>query len=160
MATDHPIIKPPKHPIDHVYPLRRRRGRVEPFPTIYYLTDAGLVHRLSELERRQGVKQMEQRLRADPEAMGRFHDDHAAYRDERWRMLTEADRRLVAASASLRRAFAGGVAGVADFDHVKCLHAHYAYHLARQMAGSQPTLLSSWIDEALPELAYRETTSL
>ncbi|MEM8738419.1 MAG: DUF501 domain-containing protein [Planctomycetota bacterium] len=126
----------PPHPaVERVYPLRRPSGRVEPFPTIYYLRDAGLMRAMSELERHHHVREIERRLAEDAELMAAYHADHAAYRDTRWAMLTEPDRAAVEASPSLRRSFRGGIAGIADFNYVKCLHAQYAYHLARGEQG-------------------------
>lgn len=128
--------------------MRTRRGKLEPFPTIYYLHDPGLLRDLSELERHNAVGRLEAIIAADPELREKFHADHAAYRDERWAMLTDVDRRLVEGSPNLLKTFQGGVAGIADFDRVKCLHAHYAYHLARQPDG---TALGKQIDSLLPD---------
>jgi len=50
-------------------------------------------------------------------------------------MLTDADRAIVEASPSLSRSFRGGIAGIANLDTVKCLHAHMAHHLARRDQG-------------------------
>ena len=135
---------------DTVYPLRYTAdGTPTPFPTIYWLNDAELLHRLSELERQNHVGRFEQRLAEDAELMTAYHADHAAYRDARWAMLTAADRAVVEASPSLSRSFRGGIAGIANFDTVKCLHAQYAHHLAVRDRGG--TTLGRLIDELLED---------
>ncbi|MEO0515042.1 MAG: DUF501 domain-containing protein [Planctomycetota bacterium] len=147
MPADRPIAKSPNHQIDTVYPLRHFPDHVEPFPTIYYLTDPALLHAMSELERQQFIGRFEQRLRDDADLMAAYHADHVQYRDTRWAMLTDADRAIVEASASLSRSFRGGIAGIANFDTVKCLHAHYAHHLAAAPTGG--TTIGRLIDEQL-----------
>ncbi|MEM7626356.1 MAG: DUF501 domain-containing protein [Planctomycetota bacterium] len=132
-----------------VYPLRLTADDTPtPFPTIYWLTDPGLDHQLAELERQNFVGQFEQRLAKDAQLMAAYHADHAAYRDTRWAMLTAEDRATVEASPSLTRSFRSGIAGIANFDTVKCLHAQHAYHLARREAGG--TTLGRLLDELLP----------
>ena len=147
MPSDRPITKSPNLQIDTVYPLRHFPDRVEPFPTIYYLTDPALVHAMSELERQQFIGRFERRLADDAELRAAYHADHERYRDTRWAMLTENDRQLIEQSASLSRSFRGGIAGIANLDTVKCLHAHYAHHLATAEAGG--TTVGQMIDEQL-----------
>ena len=47
---------------DLVHPLKNSGDRVEPFPTIYYLTDPDLLRAISELERQNFIGKFEQRL--------------------------------------------------------------------------------------------------
>ncbi len=128
-----------------MYPLRSEAGRAVPFPTIYWLLDAALVRDLSELERLGGVGRLERAIAGDRALRAAYHADHGRYRQRRWAMLTDADRAAVEASPSLARAFRGGIAGIANFDAVKCLHAQYAYHLAEASRGG--TVAGRWIDE-------------
>ncbi|MEO1237102.1 MAG: DUF501 domain-containing protein [Planctomycetota bacterium] len=120
-----------------VYPLRfADDDTAQPFPTIYWLTDPDLDRRLANLERLGHIARLQQQLADDPALRAAIHADHAAYRDARWAMLTPEHRALVERSPSLLRTFRGGVAGTADFDHIKCLHAHYAHHLATDQPGT------------------------
>ncbi|MEM6853160.1 MAG: DUF501 domain-containing protein [Planctomycetota bacterium] len=132
---------------DLVYPLRHFPDRVEPFPTIYYLTDPDLLRAISELERQNFIGKFEQRLADDDALHAAYHADHEQYRDTRWAMLTDADRAIVEASPSLSRSFRGGIAGIANLDTVKCLHAHYAHHLATAESGG--TTVGQMIDQQL-----------
>ena len=138
----------PPDAVETVYPLvhrRNRPGRVEPFPTIYYLRDPDLVQAMSELERLGHTQRFQERLAEDVQLMAGLHADHAAYRDQRWAMLTLADRDRVRGSASMSRSFRGGIAGIANFDRIKCLHAHYAHHLATAHRGG--TTIGRLIDD-------------
>ena len=104
--------------------------RREPFPTLYWLRDPDACRRMGELERRGGVREVERRIAADVRRRHAFAKDHARYRDTRWETLTPADRAWVRAQPALRAALAGGIGGIADFARVKCLHLHWAHHLA------------------------------
>ncbi|MGH2641190.1 MAG: DUF501 domain-containing protein [Actinomycetota bacterium] len=82
-----------------------------PFPTIYWLTCPAAVRSVSRLESEGWIA----RLADDPELAERIEVAHAAYASERGRMAAGAERW-------------GGVGGTGK--GLKCLHAHYAYHLA------------------------------
>ncbi len=82
-----------------------------PFPTIYWLTCPTAVKSVSRLESDGWIA----RLGDDPELAERIEQAHAAYASERGQMAAGAERW-------------GGVGGTAH--GLKCLHAHYAYHLA------------------------------
>jgi len=124
------------------YPLRHPTPDTPtPFPTIYWLTDPALDHALADLERRGIIRQLGTMLHAEPDLLETFRADHQRYRAQRWAMLTAADRAIVEASPSLLRTFRGGVAGIADFDTIKCLHAHAAHHLADPQGNTIARLL-------------------
>jgi exopolyphosphatase/guanosine-5'-triphosphate,3'-diphosphate pyrophosphatase len=82
-----------------------------PFPTIYWLTCPAAVKTVSRLESEGWIS----RLVEDPELAEGIDEAHAAYASERGEMATGAERW-------------GGVGGTGY--GLKCLHAHYAYHLA------------------------------
>jgi len=122
--------------IETVYPLRRAAdGTPQPFPTIYWLTGPALDRAIADLERRAAIGRVEQVIRDDEQLLRQFRADHERYAAQRWAMLTDADRAAVEASQALSRTFRGGVAGIADFSTVKCLHAHAAHHLADLATG-------------------------
>ena len=142
-----PLVQKPRTAVETVYPLRHTPTGPTPFPTIYWLYEPSLIHVLSELERRGGVRQLEAAIQEAPALRAGYHADHEQYRAARWAMLTDADRRIVDASPSLARAFRGGIAGIANPDAVKCLHAQYAFHLAETTRGG--TVAGRWIDAVL-----------
>ncbi len=145
-------MPPSPSPIEIIYPLRFPRaashaapesakGLVSsppprPFPTIYWLHDPALIRRLSELERLGHIRRLERRIAEDAELRAAYHADHEAYRSARWAMLTPEHRALVQGSPTVLKAFRGGIAGIANFDTIKCLHAQQAHHLATLACGA------------------------
>jgi exopolyphosphatase/guanosine-5'-triphosphate,3'-diphosphate pyrophosphatase len=82
-----------------------------PFPTIYWLTCPDAVRAVSGLESEGWIA----RLGDDPTITSAVEEAHRAYATERGEMLRGAEEW-------------GGVGGTSR--GIKCLHAHYAYHLS------------------------------
>jgi hypothetical protein len=100
-----------------------RDGR--PFPTTYYLTCRHLVAAIARLEAAGGVERWS-RLAAEDEALARsLEEAHADQR--RLRRELAGDRRGHDGGASLDL----GIGGSRSPGHLKCLHAHAAFALAR-----------------------------
>ena len=87
----------------------------EPFPTTYWLTCPAAVKAVSRLEAGGAIARINERVMNDEGFAAALDAAHRACADERAEMAPEA------------RSW-GGVAGTRT--GVKCLHAHYAYHLA------------------------------
>jgi len=102
-----------------------------PFPTLYYLTHPALTAAASRLESAGLMRDMTERLQADPELAGAYRRAHESY-------LAERD-----AVESLGTTFSGG--GMPE--RVKCLHVVMAHSLAKG-PGVNP-----FGDEALAVLA-------
>jgi exopolyphosphatase/guanosine-5'-triphosphate,3'-diphosphate pyrophosphatase len=83
----------------------------DPFPTIYWLTCPDSVGAVSRVESEGWIA----RLGDDPGIVAGVEEAHRAYAAERGEMLPGAERW-------------GGVGGTRQ--GIKCLHAHYAYHLS------------------------------
>lgn len=103
-----------------------------PMPTLYYLVDPVLVRRIGTLEASGGVKRAEVEVGLD--AITATHERYAAERD--------AD---IPDDWSGPRP-SGGVGGTRR--GLKCLHAHYAYHLA---GGDDP--VGRWAEGRLRDAA-------
>jgi hypothetical protein len=103
-----------------------------PMPTRYWLVDPDLVTAVSRLESSGGVRAAEAAV--DPGDLERAHAEYAAERDAALPVHHEGPRPH------------GGVAGTAR--GVKCLHAHYAWHLA---GGDDP--VGRWVAARLAEQA-------
>lgn len=101
-----------------------------PMPTRYWLVDPEAIAAVSRLESAGGVREAEAAI--DPAAVAAAHD---AYRAER-------DAAIPADHTGPRPS--GGVAGTAR--GVKCLHAHYAAHLA---GTGDP--VGAWVEVRLAE---------
>jgi exopolyphosphatase/guanosine-5'-triphosphate,3'-diphosphate pyrophosphatase len=99
----------------------------DPFPTLYWLTCPDAVKAVSRLEADGWIKRLDGRA-GDDSAFGRQLDGaHADYARERARWAPGADK-------------LGGVGGART--GIKCLHAHYAHHLA---GGPDPA--GAWVAE-------------
>ncbi len=103
-------------------------GDGTPMPTRYWLVDDELRRRVSTLEAGGGVRAAEAAI--DGAAVAAAHARYAA----------ERDAALPAGHTGPRPS--GGVAGTRT--GVKCLHAHYAWHLA---GGDDP--IGRWVAERL-----------
>lgn len=101
----HPLVIR-NHPLD-------RDGK--PFPTLYWLTCPTAVKSVAHLESEGWIKRLEERSGSDPEFGAALDEAHRRYAEERGRWAPGAEA-------------LGGVGG--SRAGVKCLHAHYANHLA------------------------------
>ncbi|MGH2725283.1 MAG: DUF501 domain-containing protein [Actinomycetota bacterium] len=116
-SPGHPLVIR-NHPVD-------RRGN--PFPTLYWLTCPEATAAVSRLESEGWIKRLDERAASEGgfgEELARAHRSYAA---ERGGLVPEAQGW-------------GGVGGTRA--GVKCLHAHYAHHLA---GGPDP--VGSWVAE-------------
>ena len=89
-----------------------------PFPTRYWLSCPLAVLRIDRLEGGGGVGEMDRRVASDPEFASRFAASNHRYQAER-------DAHLAADALPKPSGGVGGTSG-----GVKCLHAHYADHVA------------------------------
>jgi hypothetical protein len=97
----------------------------DPFPTTYYLTCRHLVAAISRLEAAGGVERWSRAAEGDPDlaaSLAQATKDQRRLRHE----LAGAESDAVE-SASLNL----GIAGSRSPGHLKCLHAHAAFALAR-----------------------------
>ena len=114
------------HPI-----LDDQGGQPQPFPTTHWLIDPGLVAAVGRLESAGAVAQLERRIQEDADLAARVAEDHRRLIAYRLSLLAEDHRNALAAAGRLGVLQQRGVAGIADFTRVKCLHAWLAHHLAR-----------------------------
>jgi exopolyphosphatase/guanosine-5'-triphosphate,3'-diphosphate pyrophosphatase len=98
-----------------------------PFPTTYWLTCPDAVKAVARLEAAGWIARFNERERSDPLFADALSAAHRAYAEDRAGELPEA-------------ADDGGVGGTRK--GVKCLHAHYAFHLA---GGVDP--IGPWVAE-------------
>jgi hypothetical protein len=124
-----------------VAPLLRDGKELEPFPTLFWLTCPIVREQLSRLEERGVISQLEDEIARDPDLQERYAQDHRRYAQERLSLLTSEERELLQQRGWLESLQDRGIAGIADFRSVKCLHAHYAHHLARN------SVIGRWLEE-------------
>ncbi|HEX2090608.1 MAG TPA: DUF501 domain-containing protein [Actinomycetota bacterium] len=99
----------------------------QPFPTLYWLTCQQAVAAVSRLESQGWIKSLADQAQLDPDLRAGLVRAHQEYARERGRFHAGAEEW-------------GGVAGTSR--GVKCLHAHFANHLA---GGNDP--IGEWVAE-------------
>jgi hypothetical protein len=115
----HPLVIR-NHPVD---------PEGHPFPTLYWLTCPAAVRTVSRVESEGWIGRLSERAPTDPEFGEALERAHREYAQERGLTVPEAEGW-------------GGVAGTRV--GVKCLHAHYAYHLS---GGADP--VGQWVAERI-----------
>ena len=117
------------------YPVHHCKGceeRLVPFPTLYWLTSPRLHHMLAEHERTGLIDRLQKKIEGNGDLEHAVAGDHKRYIEERWELLTRDDREIVGASPYLLETLrVRGIGGISNFMMVKCLHLHYAHHLAK-----------------------------
>ena len=114
-----------------------------PFPTTYYLTCSWLNSRIGTLENSGLMREMEERLSADPALAANYRAAHEAYL---------ADRAAVGAAGGFDVPEIEGISAGGMPERVKCLHVLAAHALA---AGPGVNLLG---DEVLDTIAEQWPT--
>ena len=133
-----------------MYPLSKtsRNGKLEPFPTICWLTSKELKVKVSFLESKGLVKEFRKRLLSNIQEYGLImRKAHQLYALERQKMISEEDNKIII-QKGWEKAFNKdiGISGIIKKDiviktndtfikitswdiNVKCLHAHLAHYL-------------------------------
>lgn len=124
-----------------VAPLLKENKKLEPFPTLFWLTCPILREQLARLEEQGVIAQLEGEIARDPELYRCYEKDHQRYAHERFSLLSPKEREFLEKRGWLEALRDRGIAGIADFRSVKCLHAHYAHHLARR------STIGRWLEE-------------
>jgi len=127
-----------------VYPLLRDGSKIELFPTLFWLTCPTLIEQLSALEQRGYINEVERLLVEDEQLRQEYQRNHRHYVAERWAALTEEDRALVERRGLVPALRDRGIGGLSDWSKVKCLHLHYAHHLARG------NVIGRWVENHFP----------
>lgn len=119
------------HPaVAQCYPLIRRGGGVEPFPTLYWLTCPRLRREISHIERDGAIGVIAAAIAGDAGLQQRLRMDHEDYVARRWATLIEPDKKLVEDMGLAEQFRRRGIGGMENWGAVKCLHLHFAHHLA------------------------------
>jgi hypothetical protein len=129
---------------------------IEPFPTMFWLTNPLLRIWISKLELDGLGSRLEERLASCPESMARMEKAHQAYGQERYQLLTQEDLVLIR-SRGWEAAFAPtrGVAGIRNYSAIKCLHAHAAHYLS-EPEGKANNVIGEWVMQAVANLAQKK----
>lgn len=117
-------------------PLMANGDSWQPFPTLYWLVDPDLIATIANIERKGGVRAIEAVLAEDAALQAAHRADNVFYAKARWAVLTDAEKQTAQDLGMREMLEHTGIAGIANHDAVKCLHAQYAFHLARNETGS------------------------
>lgn len=141
LASEVVVRCPAGHPLVlRCHPVRHGKGGLVPFPTLYWLACPTVAAAIARLEHDGAIGRLEARIAADPELRSRIAADHDAYVHERSQALTPNERAAMEASGLWDAFQRRGIGGIVDRATVKCLHLHFAHHLAR---GST---IGAWIE--------------
>ena len=127
-----------------VYPLLKEGSKWEPFPTLFWLTCPTLIRQLAKLEHQSYIARLERLIAEDERFRMAYRKNHEEYIAERWATLSPEDREFLERQGLAEALRQRGIGGLADWDKVKCLHLHYAHHLARE------NVVGRWLAEHFP----------
>jgi len=103
----------------------------KPFPTLFWLCDKTLHTAINQLETKGLVKQLEQNIQDDAALKQALLDEQAFYQHWRHEEMLDEDAKQLSEKGLLALFDSYGVGGIKQWDKLRCLHMHYAYHLAR-----------------------------
>lgn len=126
---------PAGHPAVLVnHPIHHEAGRLVPFPTLYWLSCPELGRVIARLEMGGLIQELDERLERDEELAATLHSDHRRYIEQRWQLLDAEERDRVREAGLHEMLHRRGIGGLGHWRSVKCLHLHFAHHLADQNA--------------------------
>ena len=103
----------------------------KPFPSMYWLTGPRVHKAIADVERTAWIKDLELRIIPESsEMLARLKADNERYRDMRWQLYQELHQDDQVQESFLKVIRESGIGGIQDFSRVRCLHMHYAFHLA------------------------------
>lgn len=103
----------------------------KPFPSMYWLTGLRVHKAIADVERTAWIKDLELRIIPEStEMLARLKADNERYRDMRWQLYQELHQDDQVQESFLKVIRESGIGGIQDFSRVRCLHMHYAFHLA------------------------------
>jgi uncharacterized protein len=114
----------------------------KPFPTLFWLVDPALCYRIDQLEAAGLIKQLQQRIDAEPDLQRSMRDDHRAHIALREHCIRPAVRRRLQELGFGQALVNKGIGGIADFTRIRCLHTWYGAHLV--VPNTVGGLLDDW----------------
>ena len=110
-----------------VYPIVEGK----PFPTTYWLTSQELKKQISHIERDGFITELEKEIASSETLKDQLIHNHRQYQSDRLQLantLNDTDSELFKKMDWEK----SGIGGIKDWDHIKCLHLHFAHYLARE----------------------------
>ncbi len=115
----------------------------KPFPSLYWLCCPDLKKRIDHLEARGEISTFENLLKTDSSLRESLRENHQDYVKERWSLVREDDLAALESPNMIKSLQTKGIGGLGNWQQIRCLHMHYAFHLIR------PTRLGGMIDALL-----------
>lgn len=105
----------------------------KPFPTLYWLIDPYLKIELGKIEMIGWVKKIENDIiSSDLKLKESLKQDHITYQKERIKTFESLGFKKENLNENLfQQIYKTGIAGIRNFETVKCLHTQYAAHLVK-----------------------------
>ena len=125
-----------------------------PFPTTFWLTDPTINANICKLEETGWISRIQTKLSSSESALNDMRSAHQCYSDFRLSLLNRKDTEYVKEKGWENKLTQVGVAGMANFDSVKCLHCHYAHYATRPQDKNR---IGEWVDKLLSHLEDNET---
>lgn len=117
-----------------------------PFPTLYWLSSKDLHKAINKIETAGFVKALELRIDENEELKQQLLDDQQHYHQLRSECLLDEDKAAIERAGLSDTFNQFGIGGIKQWDKVRCLHMHYAFHLALQAQGKKG-VIGSILDE-------------
>ncbi|TDX44395.1 DUF501 domain-containing protein [Orenia marismortui] len=112
-------------------PILEKKDSVGIFPTTFWLACPELNYRISKLESKGLVQEIQDEILSDEELSRQLEEAHKNYANYRLN-LVDKDRLEELKSNNYGQYKVlkdSGVGGILEFDGIKCLHTHYAHYL-------------------------------
>ena len=104
----------------------------KPFPSHYWLTCEILKKEIDRIEADGWVKKLENEyLAKDEDLREKVAQDHKSYIEDRMNFIKEDGLEGKIEQKYWSSLSERGVGGIQDFSRVRCMHMHYAHHLAK-----------------------------
>jgi len=101
----------------------------KPFPTLYWLCSKDLHKAINQLETAGLVKELEQKLKDEPEWMAQYQQNQRDYVAARWANCSEVEVKQLESLSFAPLFEQYGIGGLRDWRQIRCLHMQYAHHL-------------------------------
>ncbi|MDC9720493.1 MAG: DUF501 domain-containing protein [Gammaproteobacteria bacterium] len=113
----------------------------KPFPTLYWLCSKDLHKAINQLETAGLVKQLEQKLKHEPQWMAQYQQNQRDYIAARWANCSKAEVAQLESLGFTSLFEQYGIGGLRDWRQIRCLHMQYAHHL------SANNVIGQYLDE-------------
>ena len=119
----------------------------KPFPTLYWLIDAGLCYAIDQVEAGGLILQLQQIVDDTPSLRQSMRQDHEAHIHRRAGYMSKATAAQIDRLGYSEVFQTKGIGGIGDFTRIRCLHTWYAAHLVEPNTIGR-LLEAHWADAA------------